>query len=435
MGFWGDLTIVNSSLKKIDSNKYELTVDLGREELAGYIKKAEKVITDEIRVDGFRKGKVPKDRIRKEVGDQYILEQALDIAVQDSLAKTIEDKKLEVLEVSGLKMQENSATKLLYSVQVATFPEIKLPKIADIKVKTREIVVESKELADALDFLRTSRAKFTIKEGKVERGDRVEVDFEVTSDGLPVEDGVSKSHPLVIGDNKFIPGFEDQLIGLKKDENKKFSLGAPADYFHKSVAGKRLDFSVRIVTIQSVDKQSLDDDFAKSLGKLQTLQELQDNIKNGIFEEKKIKEKQRLRLEILARIFEKSKIDLSKEMIDSKVNEMIVGFDNELHAKGMELSIYLAHLDKNETDLRKDWRSEAERQVGYALILRKIAKVNNLAPSPEEIEEEVNRVAQTMVMRGQVNPENLNVETLKEVIKNDLINEKVFKLLEDSCLT
>lgn len=426
---------MNSSLKKISSNRYELAVDLGREELSGYIKKAEKIITDAIRVNGFRKGKAPRDLMRKEVGDQYVLEQALDIAVQDSLAKTLSEKKLEVLEVSGLKVQENSAVKLLYSVQVITFPEIRLPKLSDIKVKTREVGVEPKELANALDFLRTSRAKFVAKVGAVEKGDRVEVDFEVTSRGLPVEDGVSKSHPLIVGDNKFIPGFEDQLIGMKKDENKKFSLDAPADYFHKGIAGKRLDFSVKIITIQSVDKQNLDDDFAKNLGRFRELKELEDNIRDGILEEKRVKEKQRLRLEILAKISERSQIDLPKEMVDEKLNEMIVGFDNELHAKGMELSFYLAHLGKNETDLRKDWRLEAERQVNYALILRKIAKINNLFPSPEEIEEGVNRVAQTMVMRGQVNPENLNAETLKEAIKNDLINEKVFKLLENSCLT
>lgn len=425
---------MNSSLKKISSNKYELTVDLGREELSNYIKKAEKAITDEVRVDGFRKGKAPKDVIRKEVGDQYILEQALDIAVQDSLAKTLNEKKIEVLEVSGLNVKENSASKLLYTIQVVTFPEIELPKITGIKVKAREIIVEPKEIKDALDFLRTSRAQLIPKEGAAEKGDHVEVDFEVTSDGFPVEDGVSKSHPLIIGDNKFIPGFEDQLIGMKKDENKKFSLRAPADYFHKSVAGKMLDFSVKVVNLQSVNKQGLDDDFARSLGKFQKLHELEENTRNGILEEKKIKEKQRLRLEILARIFEKSKIDFPKEMIDSKVNEMIIGFDNELHAKGMELSFYLAHLGKNETDLRKDWRPEAERQVGYALILRKIAKVNNLAPSKEEIEEEVNRVAQTMVMRGQINPENLNLETLKEAIEGDLTNEKVFKMLEDTCI-
>lgn len=425
---------MNSSLKKISSNKYELTVDLGREELSGYVKKAKKAITDEVRVDGFRKGKAPKDLIRKEVGDQYILEQALDIAVQDSLAKTLNEKKLEVLEVSGLNVKENSASKLLYTIQVVTFPEIKLPKISGIKVKTRKIDIEPKEVTDALDFLRTSRAKLAPKEGVVEKGDRVEIDFEVTSDGLPVEDGVSKSHPLIIGDNKFIPGFEEQLVGMKKDENKKFSLNAPTDYFHKSVAGKKLDFSVKVITVQTVDKQNLNDDFAKSLGRFQKLEELEDNIRNGILEEKKMKEKQRLRLEILARIFEKSKINLPREMVDGKVNEMIIGFDNELHTKGMELSFYLAHLGKNENDLRKDWRPEAERQVGYALILRKIAKVNSLAPSKEEIEEEANRVAQTMVVRGQISPENLNLETLKEAIEGDLTNEKVFRMLEDSCI-
>ena len=163
--------------------------------------------------------------------------------------------------------------------------------------------------------------------------------------------------------------------------------------------------------------------------------ELEDNIKEGILEEKKIKEKQRLRIELLAKILEKSKAELPNDMVEEKLNGMVAGFDNELHVKGMELSFYLAHLNKTEDDLRKDWRTEAERQVAYALILRKIAKDKNLYPSNEEVEAGVTQLAQSLVLREQVNPESIDTEKLKDAVTGDLVNEKVFGFLEKNCTT
>ncbi len=398
------------------------------------MKRAEDRVAGEVQLDGFRKGKAPREMIKKQVGEQYILEQALDLALRESLAKTLDEQKLEVMNVANLDVKENSVHKLVYSVILTMFPSIKIPDVSSVKVEQKEIVISPKELGDALDFLRTSRAKFIAKEGSVEKGDRVEVDFEVTADGLPVEGGVSKNHPLVVGDNKFIPGFEDQLIGMKTGEEKKFSLNAPASYFHKNIAGKKLDFSVKVVVVQNIEKPALNDELAQNLGKFRGLKELEDNIKEGIFEEKKVQEKQRLRLELLSKIFEKSKVELPGDMVDEKLNGMVTGFDSELHAKGLELSFYLAHLNKTEDDLRKDWRPEAERQVAYALILRKIAKDRNLYPSNEEVEAGVAQLAQSLVLREQVSPESIDTEKLKDAVTGDLVNEKVFGYLEENCI-
>lgn len=426
---------MESALKKTGSSKYELTVELGHEELESYVKKAESRIIEEVQIDGFRKGKAPKEKVREKVGNQAILEQALDIALQDSLGRVLAEQNLEVMKVADLNIKENSPAKLIYSVAITTFPAIDLPEISKVKVKRKEVSVTPKEIEDALEYVRTSRSKFLAKEGPVEKGDRVEVDFEITSEGLPIEGGISKGHPLVVGDNKFIPGFEDQLIGMKKDEEKIFSLNAPKDYFHKSIAGKQLDFKVKAVTVQTIQKPELNDDFAKQLGRFQALEELTENIKGGIQEEKKVKENQRLRLEILSKILELSKVELPEEMVAQKLDQMITGFDNELHTKGMELSFYLAHLNKTEDDLRKDWRSDAEKQVGYALILRKLAKVKNIQPGKEELDEEVNKTIQSMVMGGQIAPENINLGAIRDAIEGDMTNEKVFEFLEKNCVT
>ncbi|MDP3792877.1 MAG: trigger factor [bacterium] len=421
---------MESSLKKVEQNKYELSVEVGHDDLKRYVKIAEDRIAREIKIDGFRQGKVPLDRIRQEVGDDSILEEGLNIALQDSLAKTLDKEDLEVLKVSDLKIKENSTSKLLYTVQLLLFPPITLGNLEGLKVKKREIGVDKKEIDEAIEFIRISRSKFSSKNKSAEKGDRVEVDFEVTLDGLPIEGGVSKNHPVVLGDNKFIPGFEDQLLGMKEGEEKRFSLTAPENYFHKAIAGRDLDFTVKIINVQEIQKPTLTDEFVKSLGQFTSLHELERNVSEGILEEKKNKERQRLRVEILSGILAKSKIDLPDDMINEQINEMVIKFDNDLHLKGMELSLYLTHLNKTEDDLRKDWHPEAEKQVAFALILKKTAKDNNIKPSPEELEETSNKLIQAMVSRGEINPDNVNPDKIKEAASAELTNEKVFEFLE-----
>lgn len=423
---------MTSSLKKLEQNNYELTVEVSREELSDYIKKIESRISQDVKLDGFRKGKAPKDMIRKEVGEKYILEEALDLALRDSLAKTIEKDNIEALKVYDLQIKENSASKLLYTTKIQIFPQIDIGNLNSLKIKRKQVDVDRKDIEEALDFLASSRSKFNAKNKMAEKGDRLEIDFEVTSDGLPIEGGISKNHPVILGDNKFMPGFEDQLMGLKQGDEKKFSLTAPKDYFNKTIAGKKLDFSVKVITVQEVTKPPINDEFARSLGQFKDLRGLEHNISEGIMEEKRVKERQRLRLEILAGILEKTKIELPKDMIEEKLNEMISGFDNELHSKGMELSLHLAHLNKTQEDLKKDWREEASRQISFALILKKIAKDKGIKPSDEEIQKNTEKMIQTMALRGEIDKENINLEAIREAVSNDLINEKVFKFLEDN---
>ena len=427
---------MESTLKKISGNKYKLTIELGHEELASYIKTVESKVSREAKIDGFRKGKAPKNLIRKEVGEEFILQEALNLALQDSSSKAIDKEGLEVLEASNLNIIENSSSKLLYSVEVAVFPAIKIGDLRGLKVIARDISVSKDEISKTLELMRSSQAKLISKDKPIEAGDKAEIDFEVTSEGLPIEGGISKNHPVIIGDNKFIPGFEDKLIGMKQGEEKEFTLSAPKDYLHKNIAGKILDFTIKITRVEQIQKPALDDNLARSLGKFNSLQDLERNIEENIREDKKDKEKQRIRAEILAGILERSKIDTPDYMIEQRLNEMIANFDNDLHAKGMELSIYLAHLKKTEDDLRKDWLPEAKKQVAFVLLLKKIAKDKNIKPLPEEIDNAVNAIIQSVASRGgELDKDSVDLGSLKEAAAGDLTNEKGFEFLEKTYST
>lgn len=423
---------MNHTLNKIEQDSYELIIELDKDDLRLYLDRAEDRISQEVQLDGFRKGRAPKEMVRKKVGEQYILETALDMAVDGSLAKVLAQESLEVLEVSDLKIQENSAAKLLFAINVATFPKIIFSNMSGLKIKRREVAVEEDEISKALDAIISSRARFLKKSGCIERGDRAEINIEITDNGLPIEGGVSKNHPLVVGDGKFIPGFEEQLLGMNVGEGKDFNLNIPKTFPQKNIAGKNLDFKVKVLLVERVEKPVLNDEFARGLGRFSSLDDLRANIKSGLYQEKSQKEKQRLRLEILSRIADHSKLQVGQKMIVRQLDGMIRSFDQELHEKGMELSIYLAHLNKTEDDLRKDWKAEAERQARLSLVLKKIAKDRNLGPSDEEINMAMENAIQGLAMRGNLDRTDINMEKLREAKASELTTEKTFDYLENT---
>src|SRR3989344_2628165 len=412
---------MNHTLKKLDTNQTELIVELIRDDLKMYIDRTESEIGKDLQLDGFRKGKVPKDLLKKNLDAKQVLESALDLAMKDSLAQVIEKEKLDVLNADKLEIKENTPDKLVYKVMLTIFPEIKIKDFSNFKVAMRAIQVDQKDVDSTMDTIRASRSILHDKDGIVQNGDKVEVDFEVRNNGQILEGGISKNHPLIIGGKNFIPGFEDNLLGMNKGEEKTFSLIAPKDYYVKKIAGQKLDFTVRINDIKSVELPKIDDNFVKSLGKFQNLNQLIDNIKEGITEEKKLKEKQRVRLEIINHITKNSSIEISEILVNQQLNSMISNLDKDLHANGMELGPYLAQMCKTQDELRKEWQSEAENQVKTIMILHKIAKDNKIYASHEEVDEALNIAVQSMLIRGEADKNSLNVDVIRDNISSRII--------------
>ncbi len=419
--------------KKIDQFQRELVVELTKDELKAYVDRTESVLGQGLQIDGFRKGKTPKDQLKKHLDPAVVLESALDTAVRESLAKVVEAEGLDVTNFTKLEIKENTAEKLVYRVILTLFPEVKIKDITSIKVARKEVTVEENEVEGALKDIKSSRAALTDKAGPADTGDRIEVDFEVKADGVPIEGGESKNHPMILGDSRFIPGFEEHIIGMKKDDEKTFSLVAPKDYYRKDMAGKKLDFMVKVNNVQSVTLPDLTDEFAKSLGNFKSVSDLTKSVRGGLLEEKKLKEQQRVRLEILDNIIKTSDIAVPEPMVAKQLDMMLQDFDSNLHANGMELGLYLAHIGKTQEELKKDWRGQAEKQVKIFLALHKIARDKAIAASNEEINEQLNSVVQSVIMRGGNPQDNINIEGLKEDIAAKIVNEKTLALLEELC--
>lgn len=477
-------------ISKIPHSEIELNVNLLFADFEPYFKKAVKLFSDEIEVPGFRKGHAPEQVVQERVGEMRIWERAADLAVRDSyikiLAEVREKESTAGSEFSPIGKPEVTVTKLApgndleYKVKCAVLPAVKLPDYKSVAAKCkqgkREILISEEEIGKSLEWLQNSRATLITVDRPAAFGDRVEIDFvtriggahpvrsqtpeasanplaDRTSNGVKIEGGESKNHPFVLGQGKFIPGFEDALFGAKAGDEKSFTLVAPVDWPEKSFAGKALDFSVKINLVQERKLPPLTDEFAKNLGGFESLDALKKNIREGLTSEKEDKEKQRLRSEIISEVAKAAKIEVPNILIESELDKMFEELKGGVAQMGMKWEDYLLHIHpvRNQTPgasavppmaeqisngvkkaeelLRRDWHVEAERRVRIALCLREIAKIEKIEPSKEEIDTRANEILKQFESVEDASKK-FDPDALREYTKGILRNEKVFEFLE-----
>lgn len=409
------------------------TIELEASELGVFIEKAKKHIAQDVQVEGFRKGKAPQHLVDKQVKPEAVGSAALELALEASFSDAVAKEKWDVQRTADLNVEKNDATGLRYSVAVHLWPDVVLSDFSGIHVARKPVAVSDAEVEEALDTVRTMRATFIDKTEPALEGDRCEVDFDASIEGVPVEGGSSRNHPLVIGGKNFMPGFEEALVGLAAGDTKQFSLVAPDDYYEKKLAGKKVDFSVSMRKVQAVLKPVADDAFASSLGSFTSLEQLRGSLRDGLVKEKNGKEKQRIRLAILDAIIEKSTVPVPAEQVKVELDDMVHRFGHDLQERGTDLSMYLARMKKTEEDLRKDWKSEAERQVRIRLVLRETAKNKKISVSPEELEEAFKQTVAELIRQGQVTEDQMDAQRLRSALLERMLTDRTLEYLEQTC--
>lgn len=313
---------------------------------------------------------------------------------------------------------------------------IELGNYKGLEAKKQELKVEEKEIINALDYLQKSRAKIITINKPAQEGNRVEIDFETRIGGVQIENGVSKNHPLIIGEGRFLPGFEKELEGMKAGEEKEFLLKVPEDWGNKNIAGKNLNFKIKMNLVQERQLPEINDEFVKSFGKFDSLEALKKNIEQGLMQEKEIVEKQRIRIELIEKVVENSKIEAPEELIEKELENMVNEFKMNIDQFGMDFEAYLTQIKATADELKKGWREQAGKRVKIGLCIKAIADKEKILPSTQEIEErmdqELTRYNVKVPPSGGIPPEggNIDLVVFKEYTENILINEKVFELLE-----
>lgn len=415
--------------KKIDG-KIEISVEISKESVESYFKIAAEQLSKDMKVKGFRPGKVPVDIVEKEIGSEKLYGEAANVAIQRTLPGIIKDEELEVIgqpDIVVKKIVKNQ--EIEYMVTFQLMPEVDLGEYKGLKASKKEIKIDDSEIEKSLKYLLNSRTKFITVNREAKKADKVEVDFEIKHDNVKIEDGESKNHPLVLGESNFLPGFEEKLEKMKADDEKEFSLKIPKDWKDKRIAGKELDFKVKMKLVQEREIPELNDEFAKSLGEFKSVKELKDSIKQGILTEKEVREKERIRLELIEKVVDNTKLDIPDVLIDQEVQKMEIDLRNSINSMGLDFDTYLKQLNKKIEDIKEEWKEQAEKRVKIGLCLREIIKKENINVDDKEIEEKINQDLKQYPNVEEVR-KNIDMNQLKEYTKNILLNEKTFELLE-----
>lgn len=303
-----------------------------------------------------------------------------------------------------------------------------MEKINKEHAKKDETVTE-KEIDKELEEIAKSRVQHVTVERQAQDGDNVILDFTVKQGGIPIENGTSKNHPLILGRGVFIPGFEENIVGMKAGEKKEFELAFPAEYHAKNLAGKPAQFEVRLNEVQERKTPELSDEFARSLGKFKDLAEMRKNVADGMSEEKKNELKEKKRAAYIEALIELSEVELPEILIHEELHKMIGEFEMQLQGMGMTFEQYLGQLGKSAAELEKEWEPQAVKRVKAALVLEEVVKAEEIKIPAEEVEAEMNR---TLAQYGKIKDveKNVDLSKLYNYVKGMMQNEKVLELFE-----
>jgi trigger factor len=306
--------------------------------------------------------------------------------------------------------------------------EIELPdykKIAS-QIRKRKLQVSEEEVEDALIWLQKSRAKFSLKDSPSQKGDWIEIEYWSSQ----IDNGFKIKDAFILGQGKFIPGFEENLENLKSGQEKEFQLTFPENHYRKDLVGKRFDFHVKINSVQKVELPEINDQFAQNLGRFQNLEALKKSIKEGISLEKEERESQRVRMAILEKIAQDTEIKIPEILVEEEKKRMLEDLKTKI-PQLLQISFedYLVKINKTEKEVLDGFSAEAEKRIKKLLILKEIGKRERIEVSKEEIEEEINKILKNYSSVEEAEKE-LDLEELKMYIEDRIRNEKTLQFLE-----
>ena len=316
---------------------------------------------------------------------------------------------------------------LIFTAVVETKPEVELGKYKGIEIKKIEYNTTDKDIEHELGHMAERNSRLvSIEDRPVEKGDITTIDFVGSVDGVEFEGGKAENHELEIGSNTFIPGFEDQIIGMKIDEVKDIKVKFPDDYFSKDLAGKDAVFKVTLHEIKKKELPKIDDEFAKDVSEFDTLEELKNSIKEKLDTENTEKAKYETEKEAIKVVCDNTKLDIPNGMIELEIDNMVKDMENRLSYQGLNLNQYLQIMGKTETEIRDNFKEQAERNIKSRLVLEAIVKAEKIEATPEEIDEKIKEMAKQY---GRKEDELLANEQLKEDIKGNLETEKAIDFI------
>ena len=420
---------MNCKVEKTENaNEVKLEITVEAEKFENAMKKVYFQNAKYFNIPGFRKGKAPMNIVEKYYGAQIFYEDAFNEVATEAYDEALEANKIDAVSrpVVDIKQMEKGKD-VIFTAVVQTKPEVELGKYKGIEIPKVEYKVEEKDIEHELGHMQEHNSRLiTVDDRALENGDIATIDFEGFVDGVAFDGGKAEGHELEIGSGSFIPGFEDQLVGMKIDEEREIKVTFPKEYFSKDLAGKEAMFKVKLHEIKRKELPELDDEFAKDVSEFDTLAELKASIKEKI--EKNNEQRQKYETEDLAikAVCEDVKVDIPSGMVEFEVENMMKDFEQRLSYQGLNLDQYLKMIGKTEEEMKKEYEPQAIEAIKSRLVLEAIIKAEKIEASEDEIKAKMEEMAKNYGKKVEEISEN---ENLKRYLKEGIESEKALEFI------
>ena len=383
-------------VEKLEKNMAKLTIEVSAEDFEAALEKAYQKNKGKIALPGFRKGKAPRKMIEKMYGVGVFYEDAANGIIPEAYAKAADECGEDIVSQPDINVTQIEKGKpFIFTAEVALKPAVTLGEYKGVEVEKTEVAVSEEEVDKEVDRERESNAReLDIDDRAVENGDKIKLNFEGFVDGVPFEGGKGEDYPLTIGSGSFIPGFEDQLKGHKAGDDVTVKVTFPANYFVKDLAGKEAEFAVHVNDVKQKVLPEINDEFAKSISKQDSLKDLMETMKAEMQGRATFQANQAYRQALVDLAVANAQVDIPQEMIDQRLDDMIDEIRQNIEAQGHSFEQYLKQIDKTEEDLRKDYTETAEKNVREGLVLNAIADKEDIHATDQDLSMEVFTMAQ-----------------------------------------
>ena len=417
------------SCEKLEKSRVALTIEASAEEFEAAVNKAYLKMRGKINVPGFRVGKAPRKIIEKMYGEEVFYEEAVNIILPDAYEDAVKEQKLDVVGYPEVELESCTKDGVVFKCTVAVYPEVKLGQYKGLEAPKAEVKVAAADVNARLKEMADRNSRLVSVERAVKKGDTADIDFEGFDNGVAFDGGKGENFDLEIGSGSFVPGFEEQVIGMKAGEEKDIDITFPENYTPE-LAGKPVVFHVKVNEVKVKEVPAIDDEFAKDVSEFDTLKELKADIKKKMTAERTEAAQRAFEDVLMAKVAEGVEAEIPHEMVELQAERMMEQFKQQLAAQGIPFDQYLKMTGTTEADFRKQADGPAAEQVKMDLAVEAIIKAEGLEATDEDVENELKNVAEKYGM---------DLETVKkylrpEDVKEQVIREKAVKVVADSAV-
>lgn len=417
---------------KKNKNVKEITIKIEGKEWEDALDKAFEKANKKVKIDGFRQGKAPKEVFIKKYGEESLFMDAADLVLQPAYQKMLdENKDVEIVAQPEVALKSISKDGVEFVFTITTKPEVKLGKYKKLGVKKEKVEVTKEEIENALNETLNRYAENVVKDGKVENGDIAIIDFEGFKDGVAFEGGKGENYSLTIGSNTFIPGFEDQIIGMSKDEEKDINVTFPEDYHSEDLKGQKVVFKVKVNEIKTTKIPELDKDFFEDLAMegIDSKESLEKQLEENIKAHKEQHAEDHYIDELLKKGIENMEVDIPEAMINEELDRMIRQYEENLKMQGLTLEQFYQFTNSDEAALKDQMKEEAEKRVASRLLLEAIKVEEKIEIADDEAKKEAEELAKKYNMEKD---EFLKLFGGIEMVKYDMEMRRAIEILKEN---